>query len=74
MTRWRGRFVCVRCQSEWRVADWVLIFTNRPRTEGRNQLVLNLARDDVKASVYGFLDKLLSENDISFLKWEYNCN
>jgi alpha-galactosidase len=24
--------------------------------------------------VYGFLDKLLSENDISFLKWDYNRN
>ena len=54
--------------------DWVLNFTDRPRTEGRNQLLLNLARDDVKAYVYGFLDKLLSENDISFLKWDYNRN
>jgi alpha-galactosidase len=54
--------------------DWVLNFTDRPRTEGRNQLVLNLARDDVRAYVYGFLDKLLSENDIAFLKWDYNRN
>jgi len=54
--------------------DWVLNFTDRPRTEGRNQLVLNLARDDVKAYVYSFLDKLLSENEISFLKWDYNRN
>src|SRR6202045_991697 len=54
--------------------DWILNFTGRPRSEGRNQLVLNLARDDVQAYVYGFLDKLLSENDISFLKWDYNRN
>ncbi|MFC5861398.1 alpha-galactosidase [Acidicapsa dinghuensis] len=54
--------------------DWVLNFTGRPRTEGRNQLVLNLARDDVRAYVYGFLDRLLSENDIAFLKWDYNRN
>jgi alpha-galactosidase len=54
--------------------DWVLNFTDRPRTEGRNQLVLNLARDDVRAYVYGFLDELLSENEISFLKWDYNRN
>jgi alpha-galactosidase len=54
--------------------DWVLNFPGRPRTEGRHQLVLNLARDDVRAYVYGFLDKLLSENDISFLKWDYNRN
>jgi alpha-galactosidase len=55
-------------------SDWVLNFPSRPRTEGRNQLVLNLARPDVRAYVYGFLDKLLSENDIAFLKWDYNRN
>jgi alpha-galactosidase len=54
--------------------DWVLNFTGRPRTEGRNQLVLNLAREDVRQYVYGFLDKLLRENDIAFLKWDYNRN
>jgi alpha-galactosidase len=54
--------------------DWVLNFTGRPRTEGRNQLVLNLARQDVRDYVYGFLDKLLNENDIVFLKWDYNRN
>jgi len=54
--------------------DWVLYFSGRPHTEGRNQLVLNLARPDVRAYVYSFLDKLLSENDISFLKWDYNRN
>jgi alpha-galactosidase len=54
--------------------DWVLNFPGRPHTEGRNQLVLNLARPDVRAYVYSFLDKLLKENDISFLKWDYNRN
>jgi alpha-galactosidase len=54
--------------------DWVFNFTGRPRTEGRNQLVLNLARPDVRAYVFGFLDKLLTENDIAFLKWDYNRN
>ena len=54
--------------------DWVLNFTGRPRTEGRNQLVLNLARPDVRAYVFQALDKLLNENDIAFLKWDYNRN
>jgi alpha-galactosidase len=54
--------------------DWVLNFPGRPRTEARNQLVLNLARPDVRAYVFGFLDKLLNENDIAFLKWDYNRN
>jgi alpha-galactosidase len=54
--------------------DWVLNFSGRPRSEGRNQLVLNLARQDVREYVLGFLDKLLNENDIAFLKWDYNRN
>ena len=54
--------------------DWVLNFPGRPRLEQRNQLVLNLARPDVRDYVLGFLDKLLSDNDIAFLKWDYNRN
>ena len=54
--------------------DWVLHFPGRPESEQRNQLVLNLARSDVRDYVLGFLDKLLTENDIAFLKWDYNRN
>ena len=54
--------------------DWVLHFPGRPRTEQRNQMVLNLARPDVRAYLSGFLDKLLTENQIAFLKWDYNRN
>jgi alpha-galactosidase len=54
--------------------DWVLNFPGRPRTEQRSQLVLNLARPDVRDYVFGFLDKLLTDNDIAFLKWDYNRN
>jgi alpha-galactosidase len=54
--------------------DWAMNFPDRPRTEGRNQLMLNLARPDVKEYIFGFLDKLVSENDVAFLKWDYNRN
>jgi alpha-galactosidase len=54
--------------------DWILNFPGRPHTEGRNQLVLNLARPDVRAYVMSFLNKLLDENQIDFLKWDYNRN
>jgi alpha-galactosidase len=52
----------------------VLNFPGRPRSESRNQLILNLARPDVRDYVFGFLDKILNENDIAFLKWDYNRN
>lgn len=54
--------------------DWVLNFPRRPRSEQRNQLTLNLARKDVRAYVFTFLDDLIAHNDIAFLKWDYNRN
>ncbi len=54
--------------------DWAMNFPGRPRTEARNQLLLNLARPDVREYIFNFLDKLVSENDIAFLKWDYNRN
>ena len=54
--------------------DWVMNFPGRPRTQARNQLVLNLARTDVKEHIFTVLDRLLKENDIAFLKWDMNRN
>lgn len=54
--------------------DWVLHFPNRPRTEARNQLILNLARQDVQDYLFAHLDKLLRENNIRFIKWDMNRN
>jgi len=54
--------------------DWILNFAGRPHSEQRNQMVLDLARPDVRAYIFGFLDKLLTENQIAFLKWDYNRN
>ncbi len=54
--------------------EWVLQTPNRTSHEGRNQLVLNMAREDVKQYTIEWLDKLLSENDIKFIKWDMNRN
>jgi len=54
--------------------DWVLHHPGRPRTEGRNQLVLNLARDDVRDHLLAVLDALVRDHDLAFLKWDYNRN
>jgi alpha-galactosidase len=52
--------------------DWVLHFPHRTRTELRNQLVLNFARDDVAEWAYGWLTRLVADNGIDFLKWDMN--
>jgi alpha-galactosidase len=52
--------------------DWVMNFPGRPRSELRNQLVLNLARADVKEYIFHVLDKLASEYNIRYFKWDMN--
>jgi alpha-galactosidase len=52
--------------------DWVMNFPGRPRSELRNQLVLNLARDDVRDHIFNVLDKLASEYKIRYFKWDMN--
>lgn len=52
--------------------EWVLHFPRRTRTELRNQLVLNFARDDVAEWAYTWLTRLVADNAIDFLKWDMN--
>jgi alpha-galactosidase len=54
--------------------DWVLHFPGRSRTESRNQLILDLGREEVYDYLFKALDTLLAENDISFFKWDMNRN
>ena len=52
--------------------DWVYRFPNRELTESRNQLVLNLAKADVREHLLEVLDDLLTDHEISFIKWDMN--
>ncbi|MFI1731691.1 alpha-galactosidase [Streptomyces acidicola] len=52
--------------------DWVQFQPGRRRTEFRNQLVLNLAREDVQEYLWEKLDDLLSSAPIDYVKWDFN--
>ncbi|WP_371674329.1 alpha-galactosidase [Streptomyces sp. NBC_00289] len=52
--------------------DWVQFQPGRKRTELRNQLVLNLAREDVQNYLWEQLDGLLSSAPIDYVKWDFN--
>jgi alpha-galactosidase len=54
--------------------DWVLHYPGRERTLARNQLILNMGRDDVQEYLISVLDSLLESNDIRFIKWDMNRN
>jgi len=52
--------------------DWVYHFPHRSCTERRNQLILNLSRSEVQEFILGFMDELLTNNNIRFIKWDMN--
>ncbi|MBC9713673.1 alpha-galactosidase [Streptomyces sp. TRM66268-LWL] len=52
--------------------DWVQHHPGRRRTEFRNQLVLNLAREDVQDYLWEQLHTLLSSAPIDYVKWDFN--
>lgn len=52
--------------------DWIYHFPHRERTMNRNQCVLNFTRKDVQEYIFAVIDKLLLENNISYIKWDMN--
>jgi alpha-galactosidase len=52
--------------------DWVLHFPGRPRTEQRNQLILDFGRPEVVEYIWELLDRLVRDHDITFFKWDMN--
>lgn len=52
--------------------DWALQAEGRAQPTARNQLVLNLARGDVRDYLFDCLDRLLRDLPIGYLKWDHN--
>jgi alpha-galactosidase len=52
--------------------DWIYAIDGRPSALIRGQLALDLGREDVYEHVLGWLDRLLRDYPISYLKWDMN--
>ena len=52
--------------------DWAYHYDTRVKSELRHQLVLNMTRADVQEYVFDCVDKLLSEHNIKYIKWDMN--
>ncbi|MEV8596335.1 alpha-galactosidase [Streptomyces sp. NPDC052012] len=52
--------------------DWVLHAPGRTATELRRQLVLDFSRPEVTDWALGQLRRLVTENTVDFLKWDFN--
>ncbi len=52
--------------------DWALQIDGREASLGRHQMVLDLTRPEVRDYIVDSVDKVLSESNIEYVKWDYN--
>ena len=52
--------------------DWAVSIEGRRLTLGRNQLVLDLTRKEVREYIVESVDRVLSDANIEYVKWDYN--
>lgn len=52
--------------------DWVLSEPNRENSLQRNQLILDMSRDDITDWAIDWLDKLIVDAKLDYLKWDMN--
>lgn len=52
--------------------EWVLKAPERPISHGRNQFVLDYAREEVVDAMYEMIANILREAKISYVKWDMN--
>ena len=52
--------------------EWALAISGRPQITARNQLVLDMRRQDVRDYLFDCIARLLSDLPIGYLKWDHN--
>ena len=54
--------------------DWCLHVPNRDRLEARNQLILDMGREDVRDYLFHAISQILDSASIRYVKWDMNRN
>lgn len=54
--------------------DWHVHVEGRVPMQGRRQYVLDVSREDVRENIWQQMYKVLSENKIDYVKWDFNRN
>jgi len=54
--------------------DWCIHVKGRQGALGRNQLVLDMTREDVRENIYTQMCDVLSSANIAYVKWDFNRN
>ena len=54
--------------------EWCIHVPDRERNLSRNQLILDLSREDVQQHIINSISKILKSANISYVKWDMNRN
>ncbi len=54
--------------------DWCLHTVGRDKSIARTQYVIDYSRKEVRDHIYSMMHKILSENNIAYVKWDFNRN
>lgn len=54
--------------------DWCVRVADREPMLGRNQYVIDMSREDVRNNIWEQMYNVLSQNNIEYLKWDFNRN
>lgn len=54
--------------------DWVLNAGDQPLSEGRNQYILDLGREEVRDNILAQMSAFLADHPIDYIKWDMNRN
>ena len=54
--------------------DYAIGLPSRPRCYSRNQFILDLTREEVRDYIVNSVNRILSENKIEYVKWDFNRN
>ncbi len=52
--------------------DWTIDIPDKPHSEGRNQRLLDLGREEVQQYIIDAMSSLFASADISYVKWDMN--
>ncbi len=54
--------------------DWAITAPGRTGSLGRNQLVLDMTRPEVRDNIFQQMAEVISQNNIAYIKWDCNRN
>jgi len=54
--------------------DWCIHVPDRECSIGRTQLVMDMTRQDVRDYIFNIMCDVLANNDIDYVKWDFNRN